>query len=127
MTRTKKVGPAGSLGPRYGTVARRRYAEIVTQLRAPHECPSCHVRAVRRLSVGVWLCGKCGIKFTGGAYTPTTKLGEIARRASRGGAPPGAVMREPEAPQTAARPPSEASRRRLRKKPGEKTAEPEVG
>jgi len=27
---------------------------------------------------------KCGFKFAGGAYSPTTKLGEIAARATRG-------------------------------------------
>jgi len=85
MGRTYKVGPAGSLGARYGTVARKRYATLVTELRAPHECPQCHVSAVKRLSVGIWHCGKCGHKFAGGAYLPRTKLGEVAERASRAG------------------------------------------
>jgi hypothetical protein len=37
------------------------------------------------MSVGVWLCRSCKFKFAGGAYTPKTKLGEIAERASRAG------------------------------------------
>jgi len=82
---TYKVGPSGSFGARYGTVARKRYSTIVTELKAPHECPQCHITAVKRLSVGIWLCGRCGFKFAGGAYAPTTKLGEIAERASRAG------------------------------------------
>src|SRR3989449_11613236 len=41
-------------------------------------------RTVKRWSVGVWHCRKCGFKFAGGAYAPTTKLGEIAARATRG-------------------------------------------
>jgi len=41
-------------------------------------------RTVKRWSVGVWHCRKCGYKFAGGAYAPTTKLGEIAARATRG-------------------------------------------
>ena len=85
MPRTYKVGPSGSFGARYGTVARKRYSTIMTELRAPHECPQCHIAAVRRLSVGVWSCERCGFKFAGGAYAPTTKLGEIAERASRAG------------------------------------------
>lgn len=85
MGRTYKVGPAGSFGPRYGTVVRKRYATLITELRSPHECPQCHVNAVKRLSVGIWNCGKCGYKFAGGAYSPSTKLGEIAERASRAG------------------------------------------
>lgn len=94
MGKTRKVGLAGSLGPRYGTVARRRYMDIVSQMRRPHECPQCHFKTVRRLSVGVWLCRKCGVKFAGGAYTPFTKLGEIARRATKGAITPTAVAAE---------------------------------
>lgn len=92
--KVKKVGPAGSFGPRYGTVARRRYAEVVAGMRLPHECPRCHVRAVRRLSVGVWGCRKCGVKFAGGAYLPSTKLGEVSKRAAREGLAAGLLAAE---------------------------------
>jgi large subunit ribosomal protein L37Ae len=85
MGRTYKVGPSGSFGARYGTVARKRYSTIITALRTAHECPQCHISAVKRLSVGIWVCGQCGFKFAGGAYAPKTKLGEIAERASRAG------------------------------------------
>jgi len=87
MTKTRKVGQAGSFGPRYGTVARRRYAEIVSGLRRYSECPQCHVMAVRREAVGIWYCKKCGYRFAGGAFTAQTKLGEVARRATKGAAP----------------------------------------
>lgn len=92
--KVKKVGPAGSFGPRYGTVTRRRYAEVVAGMRLPHECPRCHVRAVRRLSVGVWGCRKCGVKFAGGAYLPSTKLGEVSKRAAREGLAAGLLAAE---------------------------------
>ena len=85
MGRTYKVGPSGSFGARYGTVARKRYSTLISELRTPHECPQCHVLAVKRLSVGIWLCRSCGHKYSGGAYTPRTKLGQIAERASRAG------------------------------------------
>jgi large subunit ribosomal protein L37Ae len=80
----RKVGLAGGFGARYGTVARRQYVEIVTGLRSKHECPRCKFQTVKRWSVGVWHCRKCGFKFAGGAYAPTTKLGDIAARATRG-------------------------------------------
>lgn len=81
---TRKTGLAGGFGARYGTVTRRRYISIVTGLRSKHECPRCMFKTVKRWSVGVWHCRKCGFKFAGGAYAPTTKLGEIAARATRG-------------------------------------------
>jgi ribosomal protein L37AE/L43A len=34
--------------------------------------------------VGVWVCRKCGFKYTGGAYTPVTKLGAVAKRSAKG-------------------------------------------
>jgi len=92
--KVKKVGPAGSFGARYGTVARRRYAEVVAGMRLPHECPRCHIRAVRRLSVGVWGCRKCGVKFAGGAYVPSTKLGEVSKRAAKEGLAAGLLAAE---------------------------------
>ena len=85
MGRTYKVGPSGTFGARYGTVARKRYSTVVTALRAAHECPQCHLAAVKRMSIGIWLCGSCGFKFAGGAYAPSTKLGQVAERAARAG------------------------------------------
>jgi len=82
MGRTKKVGPAGSLGARYGATLRKRWARIVSIMRTPHKCPRCQTKAVRRVSVGVWRCRKCGLVFAGGAYVPYTKTGDIARRTS---------------------------------------------
>jgi large subunit ribosomal protein L37Ae len=85
MGRTYKVGPSGSFGARYGTVARKRYSTVIEELRAAHECPQCHITAVKRLSVGIWICDSCGFKFAGGAYAPITKLGQVAERAARAG------------------------------------------
>lgn len=84
MPRTRKVGPSGALGPRYGTVVRKRYAKVVSELRKRHECPRCRFKRVSRVSVGIWACRKCGYKFSGGAYTPVTKLSQIAQRSVRG-------------------------------------------
>jgi large subunit ribosomal protein L37Ae len=84
MGKTKKVGPTRGLGPRYGSTVRKRYIKVVTEMKKPHKCPQCGFSHVRRVSVGVWRCRKCGFTFTGGAYTPTTKLGIVARRVAKG-------------------------------------------
>ncbi len=84
MGKTKKIGPAGGLKARYGATVRKRYVDVVTDAKKRHGCPQCNAPAVKRQSVGVWKCKKCGFTFTGGAYTPSTKLGEIAKRAARG-------------------------------------------
>jgi len=49
-------------------------------LRRRHYCQNCGAKAVKRLSVGVWKCSKCGFTFSGGAYSPSSKIGEIAKR-----------------------------------------------
>lgn len=76
----KRTGLGGMFGARYGTIARKRYVTIVSGMRRRHECPRCRIKSVRRLSVGIWHCRKCGYKFAGGAYLPFTKLGETSRR-----------------------------------------------
>lgn len=81
--RTRKVGLARGFGPRYGVSVRKRYVNIVSEMRRLHPCPQCGVKAVRRESIGVWICRKCGFKFAGGAYAPTTKIGIIAKRAAK--------------------------------------------
>ena len=82
--RTKKVGPTRGFGPRYGSTVRKRYVKIVTEMKRKHKCPQCGLLRVKRVSVGVWKCGKCGFTFTGGAYTPATKLGIVAKRVAKG-------------------------------------------
>ncbi len=78
--KTKKVGMARGLGTRYGATVRKRYVKVVTETKKTHKCPQCGSLAVKRESVGVWNCRKCGLTFAGGAYTPVTKLGVVAKR-----------------------------------------------
>lgn len=82
--RTKKVGPTRGLGARYGATVRKRYIKVVKGMKKPHKCPQCGLQRVKRISVGVWKCRKCGFTFTGGAYTPITKLGVVAKRVAKG-------------------------------------------
>ncbi|MGQ9565531.1 MAG: 50S ribosomal protein L37ae [Candidatus Bathyarchaeales archaeon] len=84
MPKTKKVGPTRGLGARYGATVRKRYIEIISKMKTPQRCPHCSSKSVRRQSVGVWNCRKCGFTFTGGAYVSSTKLGTVARRAAKG-------------------------------------------
>ena len=84
LPKTKKVGPTRGFGPRYGSTVRKRYIKVITELKKPHKCPQCGFVRVRRVSVGVWKCGKCEFTFAGGAYTPVTKLGVVAKRAAKG-------------------------------------------
>jgi large subunit ribosomal protein L37Ae len=83
-SRTKKIGSTRGLEARYGSTVRKRYIETISGLKTSHKCPQCGAQTVRRQSVGVWKCRKCGAVFTGGAYVPTTKLGVVAKRAAKG-------------------------------------------
>ncbi len=78
--KTKKVAMTRGFGTRYGATLRKRYIKIVTEAKRTHKCPQCGVEAVKRVSVGVWNCRKCSVTFAGGAYTPVTKLGVVAKR-----------------------------------------------
>jgi large subunit ribosomal protein L37Ae len=84
MGRTKKVGPTRGLGPRYGSTVRKRYIKVMADMKKRHKCPRCGFSRVKRESVGIWKCRKCGFTYTGGAYTPTTKLGVVAKRSAKG-------------------------------------------
>lgn len=77
---TKKVAMTRGLGTRYGATLRKRYVKVLTEQRRTHKCPQCGAEAVKRESVGVWNCRKCNVTFAGGAYTPITKLGVVAKR-----------------------------------------------
>jgi len=80
MGRTKKVGPMGRYGARAGASVRKRRGQIEIGMRQRHKCPRCLAKAVRRVSIGVWRCARCDFTFAGGAYMPTTKLGEMVKR-----------------------------------------------
>jgi large subunit ribosomal protein L37Ae len=75
-----KSSSAGGLGARYGRSVRSKIARIQTEAHVNYLCSSCGSLKVERSSVGVWKCKKCGNTFAGGAYTPTTKTGDVANR-----------------------------------------------
>ncbi|AKH97069.1 50S ribosomal protein L37ae [Halanaeroarchaeum sulfurireducens] len=81
--RAGDTGSAGRFGARYGRVARRRVSEIESDMHEDHVCPSCGSAAVSRNGTGIWECGRCGHKYTGGAYRPETPGGRAVRRSIR--------------------------------------------
>lgn len=80
MSKHKSTRVVGRLGVRYGRTVRRRVGQIEAELRKKHICQSCGSLKVKRRSVGVWKCEKCGFTFSGAAYTPTSRIGELAKR-----------------------------------------------
>ncbi len=76
VRRTKKVGISGRLGARYGVKIRRRISSLESRQKKSHPCPECHYQAVKRVSTGIWTCKHCGYTFCGGAYLPSTAVGE---------------------------------------------------
>jgi len=77
--RTKKVGPAGRFGARYGVTVRKRIADVEVECRGRHECPVCHGVTMGRTASGIWVCRRCGTRMASSSYKPT---------------PPAAVRRE---------------------------------
>lgn len=81
---TKKLGPAGRYGARYGSLARKQVTTVERVQRAKHTCLRCGHDAVTRISTGIWQCRKCDNQFAGGAYVPVTGPGRGAKKALRG-------------------------------------------
>ena len=81
--RTKKVGASGRFGPRYGTKIRKRVLAVELELRRAHACPSCGAKTARRESTGIWQCRRCGAKFAGAAYRPSTPASKLTAIAAQ--------------------------------------------
>jgi len=66
--RTKKAGPTGWMGPRYGIRIRRRVVEI-DRARGPNAaCPRCSTVTLERVASGIFECRRCGTRFASNAY-----------------------------------------------------------
>ncbi len=81
---TKKVGAAGSKGPRYGVRVRRRIKDILERKSRWHVCPRCRHATVKRVASGIWRCRRCDFAFAGGAYRPIVTTA-VRRQVSRRG------------------------------------------
>jgi large subunit ribosomal protein L37Ae len=76
----KRRSLGARLRTRGGLSVRKRWTQMVIELKRPHKCPTCGWPSLSRLSVGIWSCANCGSKFAGGAYQPTTKTGLTSHR-----------------------------------------------
>ena len=66
--RTKKAGPTGWMGPRYGIRIRRRVVEI-DRARGPNAaCPRCSTVTLQRVASGIFECRRGGTRFSSNAY-----------------------------------------------------------
>jgi large subunit ribosomal protein L37Ae len=78
--RTTKARRTARFGPRYGSRLRKRVLEIENKEKGKIKCPKCENYTIRRVSIGVWECHRCGAKLTGGAWELTTPQGRVAVR-----------------------------------------------
>ena len=69
----KKLGSVKRFGPRYGTTVKIRLAKVEHEQKKLHKCPYCNAKKVKRVALGIWQCKKCKAKFTGKAYTISSK------------------------------------------------------
>ncbi|MDD5417392.1 MAG: 50S ribosomal protein L37ae [Candidatus Nanoarchaeia archaeon] len=69
VKKTKKSS-AKRYGARYGIKLRKRVNEIERLQKSKHNCPKCRKSSVKRISVGLYECRKCSVKFAGKAYLP---------------------------------------------------------
>jgi len=74
MKEERRFPSTKRFGARYGRRVKQRFGEIEEEQRKLHKCPYCNALKVKRLSIGIWNCGKCGAKFTGKAYSVRKKI-----------------------------------------------------
>ena len=73
-TEEKLGGSVKRFGARYGRKPKLKFGKVEAEQRKLHKCPYCHKIAVKRVSLGIWQCRKCGAKFSGKAYSIKKKI-----------------------------------------------------
>lgn len=69
----KNASSTKRFGARYGKTTKDKFGSIEKQQKAKYKCPYCSRDQVKRESLGIWQCQKCGAKFASKAYTVTKK------------------------------------------------------
>jgi len=67
-TKLKKTKSAGRFGARYGRSIKSKLVKVEEKQRKKQKCPYCQKLGVKRLSSGIWKCGKCNKKFASDTY-----------------------------------------------------------
>jgi len=62
------MSTAKKFGARYGRTVKNKFAKIEAMQKKKYDCPTCGYKSSKRLAVGIWICKKCGSKFTSRAY-----------------------------------------------------------
>ncbi len=65
---------------RGGAKLRKQVKKVNLMKRTKYQCPVCGKKQVVRISNAIYQCKSCKSKFTGGAYSLYTPVGEIAKR-----------------------------------------------
>jgi len=64
----KQFGSVKRYGVRYGRRLKNKLADIEEKSKKLGKCPYCMKIGAKRIAAGIWICKKCGSKFTGNAY-----------------------------------------------------------
>jgi len=64
----KQFGSVKRYGVRYGRRLKNKLADVEEKSKKLGKCPYCRKLGAKRIAVGIWICRKCGSKFTGNAY-----------------------------------------------------------
>ncbi|PKM92345.1 MAG: 50S ribosomal protein L37ae [Euryarchaeota archaeon HGW-Euryarchaeota-1] len=61
-----------SFGARYDIKIKKKYVAVKDKAKT-NSCIFCEHKQVNRIASGIWICSKCGAKFTGKAYSTQQK------------------------------------------------------
>ena len=78
MANSTKYKSTKRFGARYGRTIKEKLGKVELARHNSKKCPRCLKNKVSRIAAGIWYCGKCNVKFAGGAYSLTLKRAAVA-------------------------------------------------
>ena len=79
-TKTKKVGPTGRFGARYGRGIKERVRKIEVKMKSKHKCPKCEKQAVKRKGYALWAEAREFIRVYSLSKHLELRIADFARR-----------------------------------------------